>query len=272
MIDFKFSVLMAVYKKDDPDLFLKALESVFSNSLIPNEFVLVADGMLTCELYSIIDSFRNKQFFKVIQLENNMGLATALNEGMRHITYEWVFRADSDDHNLKDRFFSLASVIADSKFKLSIIGSYVSEHDKNGKYLSLKKVPTDYNSIVKYISIRNPFNHMSVAFTKSAFNTVGGYPNVYLKEDYALWILMLGNNLRGINIPLPLVEATTGDNFYVRRSGWRSAISELIIYKLLFRNGFASSPLTFFVFLCRFLILILPSFMIKIVYIFFLRR
>ena len=52
-----FSVLMAVYKKEQPLFFKEALRSVFEQSLIPNEVVLVKDGPLTEELEQIIVSF-----------------------------------------------------------------------------------------------------------------------------------------------------------------------------------------------------------------------
>ncbi len=56
-ISIDFSVLLAVYKKDDPLLFRKALTSVYSNSLQPLELVVVADGELTEDLLSIISEF-----------------------------------------------------------------------------------------------------------------------------------------------------------------------------------------------------------------------
>lgn len=55
-----FSVLMAVYKKEQPLFFKEALRSVFEQSLIPNEVVLVKDGPLTEELEQIIVDFSSK--------------------------------------------------------------------------------------------------------------------------------------------------------------------------------------------------------------------
>ena len=55
-----FSVLMAVYKKEQPLFFKEALRSVFEQSLIPNEVVLVKDGPLTEELEQVIADFSSK--------------------------------------------------------------------------------------------------------------------------------------------------------------------------------------------------------------------
>lgn len=48
--DFKFSVLMSVYGKDNPAWFRQALQSVLNQSVAPAEVVLAADGPLTEEL------------------------------------------------------------------------------------------------------------------------------------------------------------------------------------------------------------------------------
>ena len=49
-----YSVLMAVYALADPDHFDRALESMFTQTLPPDEFVLVCDGPLTDRLDEII--------------------------------------------------------------------------------------------------------------------------------------------------------------------------------------------------------------------------
>ena len=48
----KFSVLMSVYQKENPDFLRKSLNSVLiEQSRKPDELVLVEDGPLTEELY-----------------------------------------------------------------------------------------------------------------------------------------------------------------------------------------------------------------------------
>ena len=42
-----FSVLMSVYKKEKPEYLQEAMESVFNQSLVPDEVVLMEDGPLT---------------------------------------------------------------------------------------------------------------------------------------------------------------------------------------------------------------------------------
>ncbi len=50
-----FSVLMSVYAKEQPEYLSIALDSVFDQSLPPDEVILIEDGRLTKELYSVIE-------------------------------------------------------------------------------------------------------------------------------------------------------------------------------------------------------------------------
>jgi len=53
-----FSVLIAVYQKENPEFLKLALESIwFQQTLQPSEIVLVCDGPLTKELNQVINVF-----------------------------------------------------------------------------------------------------------------------------------------------------------------------------------------------------------------------
>ena len=43
----KYSVLLSVYKKEQPIFFQQSLDSIFNQTLLPDEIVLVKDGPLT---------------------------------------------------------------------------------------------------------------------------------------------------------------------------------------------------------------------------------
>ena len=55
----KYSVLMAVYKKDSPKYLNTALESIYDQQTRkPDEIVVVFDGPLTEDLYKVLDDFK----------------------------------------------------------------------------------------------------------------------------------------------------------------------------------------------------------------------
>lgn len=232
--EVSFSILMAVYSGDDSLLFERALRSVFDNSLKPHRVVLIVDGPIGDRLEFVISKFNNQSNFLCVRLEKNGGLSKALNIGLRHIETEWVIRADSDDYNKPDRF---AKLFVEMKEDCDLIGSWIVEVDREGVFLAQRKTPLSHEDISDFMRWRNPFNHMSVAYRVSEVLKCGGYPNIYLREDYGLWINMLACGSKMKNIPEILVYATTGRDMYLRRGGLKYARGETQLQKLLVDTG-----------------------------------
>ena len=55
----KFSVLMSIYKKENPLYFKECIGSLLTQTLPPDQIVLVEDGPLTDELYEAVEEFQN---------------------------------------------------------------------------------------------------------------------------------------------------------------------------------------------------------------------
>lgn len=263
------TVLMALYYKDDPIIFRKAVLSVFSNSILPEAFILVIDGPLEKALELEVLSLKLEFDLTTIILPTNMGLAIALNEGLKYVTTEWVARADSDDINHPNRF-EIQLFYALKGF--DVIGGFIQEVDKSGNFLALKTVPSEHVNIINYLKYRSPFNHMTVVFRTSKVSSVGGYPQIFMKEDYGLWAILFKNNCRFVNSNQILVSATTGLDMYRRRGGLKYIISEFHLQKFLYeigiKNLFHASALC----LIRSFVFILPSRIRGLIYINFLRK
>ena len=229
-----FTVLMAVYVGDMPTLFERAVHSVFKNTLLPKEFLLVIDGPindgLEASVKSLVKSYVRQ--FKVVRLDQNQGLAKALNFALNHISTAWVVRADADDINLDHRFATLAKMVQDYP-SLDLVGSAILEVDESGVQLAKRVMPTNKGDIKVFARRRNPFNHMTVAFRLDKIQSVGAYPNIYLKEDYGLWCRCLAADIAMANSDEVLVWATTGIAMYQRRGGWRHVQSEYDLQKLM---------------------------------------
>jgi glycosyltransferase involved in cell wall biosynthesis len=255
-----FAVLMAVYLRDDAKLFAEAVDSVFANSLPPDAFCLVADGPLSDELETILDLLQQKYINKIIliRLAFNQGLSHALNAGLHHITQPWVVRADADDFNLPRRFEILASMVV-SEPNVALIGSAILEVDANGKAVAVRRLPLKHNDILRFAKSRNPFNHMSVAYKRDAVLTCGAYPDMQLKEDYALWCLMLAKGFCVANTDEILVHASAGRDMYRRRGGWRYAKSEWALQKHMVTNGLKGTVRAVFDGASRAAVFLLPS-------------
>ena len=218
----KFSVLISVYFKETPKFLEKALDSIFNQTLKPDEVVLVKDGILTKELEDVISAEKNK-FNKnnidlvCVQLEKNMGLGIALQKGLEKCKYDYVARMDADDIAADTRFEYQLKYMNEHK-DISVLGGYIDEFSVEGEIIRTKTMPLEYKNLYKYGKYRNPLNHMTVIFRKKDVTDVGGYKPLKGLEDYYLWCRMLASGYKIANIDKVLVHARLG-NFENRRGG-----------------------------------------------------
>lgn len=72
----KFSVLLSIYYKEKPEYFRECMESIYSQTVLPDEIVLVEDGRLTDELYEAISEYECRPSeinFVTVKLEKTAG-------------------------------------------------------------------------------------------------------------------------------------------------------------------------------------------------------
>ena len=233
-----FTVLMAVYKKEQPLFFKEALRSVFEQSLIPNEVVLVKDGPLTEELEQIIVDFSSKnEQLKVITLEKNQGLGEALRIGLNACSFDLVARMDSDDICKPYRFEKQIAFLKEHK-EITIVGSWIEEFsDCKEEIEAIRELPQEDKQLKIFMKWRNPFNHMTVMFRKKDILAVGGYQPFYLLEDYYLWNRLANANYYFANIGESLLWARGGYTMLERRGGWKYVVSESKLLKFMYRSG-----------------------------------
>ncbi|GMQ89024.1 MAG: lipooligosaccharide biosynthesis galactosyltransferase LsgF [Gammaproteobacteria bacterium] len=266
-----FTVLMAVCGEDDPKLFTKALASVFDNDLLPDQSVLVVDGPIKGVLDKQVKAAGNEYAVEIIRLAKNEGLATALNAGLAQIQTAWIVRADADDYNLPQRFRRLAELIR-SDPELDLAGSAILELEQDGTPVALREMPLQHDDILRFMKRRNPFNHMTIACRRALVECCGGYPDIYRREDYALWAKMVKAGARCANLPEVLVHATGGKDLYRRRGGLQHVLAERDIQNLMVRLGLKSQLRGLFDGIARASVFIAPVFLRKLIYEMVLRR
>lgn len=83
-----FSVLLSIYYKENPRALKQCLDSILSQTRMPDEVVLVEDGDLPLELEKVVEKYKHKiTNLKIISLATNVGLGKALNEGLKYCSY-----------------------------------------------------------------------------------------------------------------------------------------------------------------------------------------
>lgn len=217
----KYSVLMSVYHKENPEWFDDSIKSMFEQTIKPNEFVLVEDGPLTKELYDVVEKYKTKypKEFKTVTIEKNVGLGPALKRGVEECSNEYIARMDSDDYSLPKRIekeFEIFEKYSD----IGMVGTNVSEFiDSIDNVVCDVILPEINEDIIKFSKKRNPFRHPSIMFKKNEVLKAGNYREYYLCEDYDMWLRMLRTGCKCYNIQDNLVFMRISDDFYKRRGG-----------------------------------------------------
>ena len=143
-----FTVLISLYNKENPQFLRECLESLKNQTLPATEIVMVYDGTITSELEEVVAQFITFLPIKIIRLPQNVGLGKALNEGLKHCSYNWVFRMDSDDICLPNRFEKQVAFITQHP-NVVLLSGYIAEFkdDKNTIHLPRQYLPFTYGRI-----------------------------------------------------------------------------------------------------------------------------
>lgn len=265
---------MAVYLNDNALFFDQSLASVFEQSVQASEVVLVEDGPLTDALYAVVAQYKERYSdrFRVISLPCNEGLGKALNEGLKHCSYEWVARMDADDICKRNRFEKLLQVVEKDP-GLSVVGSWLDEFiESPDRVISQRRPPEKNEDIVRYFRHRSPLNHPTVMFKKSDVLAVGGYQHFPLLEDYHLWGRLIAQHYRMYNLQESLLLFRIHSELFVqRRGGLAYAHSERLLFGEFLKWGLITRWDYFFNVSIRTLMRILPPFWRAYIYRHYLR-
>jgi glycosyltransferase involved in cell wall biosynthesis len=235
-----FSVLMSVYKNDDPQDLKESINSLLKQTLIPDEIVIVFDGPVPDDIRNVVDSFTfaHAYLFKIVELPYNAGLGKALSIGLNSCSYDLVARMDADDIAKPDRFEKQISFMEEHP-DTDLVGSWIEEFiDVVENVVSLRKVPETNQEIRKFSRLRSPFNHPTVVFKKNTIIEVGGYFDYGTFEDYHLWARLVLNKKKCYNIQESLLYFRTSRDTYKRRGGWKKTMAEFQLQRYFLTIGF----------------------------------
>ena len=231
------SVLMSVYKKENPAFLKRALESIYAQTLKVDKIVLVEDGEISLALEEVISRYPD---LHIVKLEKNLQLGRALEAGLKDCHHELVARMDTDDIMMPDRLEKQYRFMM-GRPEIAACGSDIAEFTEEDIILREKHMPSSPQELYLYDKKRNPLNHMTVMFRKSPIEAVGGYRHFPGLEDYDLWSRLLANGYQIANIPEVLVQARIGDRFASRRGGWAYFKRYLELCKEQHRIGYLNT-------------------------------
>ncbi len=233
-----FSLLISTWHGDRPDYLREAFDStVQQQSRRPAQVVLVQDGPVPAELSEEIRHLVQTSPVPVehVRMAENVGLGPALDAGLRACAHEIVARMDADDVSVPERFEKQLPLI---EAGADIVGSGLLEFgESTDDIVGRRTPPTDPREIRRVVRFRDPFNHPTVVYRRSAVVAAGGYADMALMEDYLLFTRMVAGGAEPANLAEPLVLYRVGDGAYARRGGARLLRSELALQRRFRRLG-----------------------------------
>jgi len=182
----KISVIMPVY---NAEVYIsQAIQSILNQSYKKFELIIVNDASSDKSL-DIINGYKSKdKRIKIINLDNNQGIAIALNNGIAIAQGEYIARMDADDISLPFRLYKQLKFM-ESNRACGVCGSWVETIDKNGNSLDVWKSPLTHESIKSELLFNSVLYHPTIMFKMEIFSSIKQIynPDFVPAEDYELW-------------------------------------------------------------------------------------
>ena len=232
---------MVVCESDNYGYLKQSIQSIIDQTLKPSELILIINGYFEAQnVDDLKNEFSNKIELGVYSLDNNYGLAYALNFGLSKCNFDLVARMDPDDISLPERFEMQYSLMLNNPH-LAASSAWIEEFNEDlTESKGVRTTPLgDINIDNKYAKLRSPLNHIPAIIRKSIIIKIGGYPNFKKGQDYALWSLVLvkGYKLRNIGKVLAKVRSSSSKT---DRRGIKRLYSEIPVIFFQYKISYLS--------------------------------
>lgn len=213
------SVLMPVY--NEAARVARAIESVLSQTMADFEFVVV-DNNSTDNSRHIIQSVADRDSRIIVCEEQQIGIAHALNRGLRIASGDLVARLDADDWTHPNRL-RLQSEFLAANPNISIVGSQIRGiGSKGAAYVT--QFPLHPRFVERAMRFHDVVAHPSVMFRRQDVLAMGGYRPIPLVEDLDLWLRALDSGLRIANLANVLVDYSLPEGDLVSTTQYRNQL------------------------------------------------
>ncbi len=218
----KVAVLMPVYNGEA--FIAEAIDSILAQTFTDFNFYIINDGS-TDDTVKIVESYKDERI-RLFSLDENSGISTALNEGIKLIEEPYIARMDADDIAVPDRL-KLQVSFMDENTNICVSGG-------NLKIIAKEEIwryPIAHEDIVSAMLFNNAMAHNAVIMRTNFVKSLNqAYRSEYKgMEDYDLWFRMASKgNLANIDKVL----------MHYRRSAKSVTIAD--------KSGFRPSAMTFF--------------------------
>lgn len=220
---------MSAYNEDEFE-FKRAIESILAQTYKEFELILILDNPKNRILKKIASEYKLLDD-RVLVIENseNIGLASSLNKAISHSRYPYIARMDADDYSYPNRFEKELDVIwkgADMVF------SRFNFVDEEGNLLKNSlPIPSESEIIRKILKYKNIISHPTVMMRKELLESVGGYSDLKIVEDFELWYRISLTEARMVGLNDILLDYTIRKNSMTTSNYYRAQMAGAFIRK-----------------------------------------
>lgn len=235
------SILMSTYAAEKATHLAQSLESIFAQTLPPNQLVLVLDGPIPPDQRNVIRRYEGDPRIATVTLVNlpeNGGLAKAMNAGLLACTGDYIARMDSDDICLPDRLKLQASYL-ETHPDIDLVSSWADEFFPGDQPSKVKVSPVNHEHVSQALRWRNVIIHPTIMVKSTALRALDGYRSrfAYL-EDYDLFMRLVQSGYKIHVLPKILLKVRTSLDLYGRRGGLSYCMTEMAFRFECWKRGF----------------------------------
>ena len=257
-MSLRFSVSMCVYGGDHAGHFDEALKSIFCQTRMPDEVVLVVDGPVPVDIENVISKYcRQHSILNVYRLQRNQGHGNARKYGFSKCSYDYIAIADADDINVPERFEVQMKYFEDNPDLGAVSSGCFHFEDDICNIINEERLPETDREIKKKMRTCCPICQPAVILNKSAVLAAGGYKDWYMAEDYFLWIRMMLAGAEFANTSRSLLYLRTTAAQMERRGGYKYFKSMKSLYQYMLREHVINKPVYIFNVSSRFVLQVL---------------
>ncbi len=235
-------VLTAAYHAVRADEFTESLASIATQTVPPDEWVIVVDGPVGEDLEEVVRRFESTSqspTIQVLRLTENVGNAIARQAGLELLTADFVAIQDADDISEPERLEATVNFLCDRG--LDFGGTALAEFSTDPRQTTrIRRYPDSPVALAAELPRNNPVGHPSLVFSRAAGVAVGGYQHLPGNEDYDFVARLVSAGYRGASTNAPLVRFRMAPNVFKRRGGSEVVFAEVALSRRLASYGVLS--------------------------------
>ncbi len=193
------SFIVGIYNTKKFDELDRSIENMLNQTYKKVEIVMCDDCSTNGVYEYMLEKYGNNPQITIIRNEKNSGLATSLNNCIKHAKGEYLARQDDDDYSTIDRIEKQVSFLENNP-DYDLVSAGLEKFDDKGTWAvtRTKEYPTkrDFRYCSQHV-------HAAALFRASCLQKINGYrisKETMRAEDYDLFMRIYAAGMKGYNI------------------------------------------------------------------------